>query len=994
MECPRCRAEAPATALSCGSCGTPIPIGPASAADEESITLLPSSLDALTSAPEVRPGAGGDTGPLSPGQAFGPRYHIVKLLGLGGMGAVYQAWDDELGVVVALKVIRPEAAADDPTAARELERRFKRELLLARQVTHRNVVRIHDMGELHGIKYITMPFLEGEDLATLLKREGRLGVARALAIARGILAGLTAAHRAGVVHRDLKPANIMIGAEDEPLIMDFGIARSIGDVVPAGDRALPTRAALSAGWTTAGEIVGTVEYMAPEQARGEPADARADLYAVGLILYDMLLGRRRHTGAASAIAELRARLETPPQSPRSVDPQVPEALDRIIARCLAPLPADRYQSTGDLVAALDRLDVEGRPLPGQRRTVYAVVAASVVLVVGMFALNWWLVRSRAPAAAAVHDPVTVLIADFANTTGDAAFDHTLEPMLRLGLEGAGFINAYDRTRVRSAFGVPPPEKLDPASARQLAMKQGVGVVLAGSIGPSGGGYEIAITATQPISGNVTASAKARAATKSAVLGTVAKLAATTRQALGEKASEADQLFAMRSISRGSLDAISHYAAGIQLQSKGKYEEAISRFRKAVDLDPGFGPGYNSLAVNLKNVGKVEESDAFAREALRHLDSMTERERLSTRANYYRLSGDLQQCVKEYGELTARYPADTVARNNRAFCLARLRDYRHAMDEMRQALQILPHHMTYRGNLALWADYAGDFAAAERQLASIAEPTPDALQALPLSLLAQGRVDEAAAAYRRLAAMGSFGASFAASGLGDLAVYQGRLFDAVSIYQRGVQADIEADNREVAAQKLTALAHAQLLRGQSRAAITAAEQALKDSGAVSVQFLAARVLAEAGALTRAERIGAGLAAKLATEPQAYGKILEGVVALKQRNLPLAIKVLGEANGVIDTWIGHFDLGRAYLEAGAFAQADSEFDRCLSRRGEALMLVDEDPTYGYFPVVYYYLGRAREGLQTAGYADLYREYLKIRGASTDDPLLADVRRRAGL
>ena len=198
-------------------------------------TILPGS----TPDPEqtVLPGGGratGDTGPLTPGQAFGPRYHIIKLIGLGGMGAVYQAWDAELGVVVALKVIRPEAASD-PEAARDLERRFKRELLLARQVTHKNVVRIHDLGEIQGIKYITMPFVDGSDLATVLASDGPLPPPRVIRIARTALSGLVAAHQAGVVHRDLKPANIMIGADDEALIMDFGIAdRPAGARNPCG----------------------------------------------------------------------------------------------------------------------------------------------------------------------------------------------------------------------------------------------------------------------------------------------------------------------------------------------------------------------------------------------------------------------------------------------------------------------------------------------------------------------------------------------------------------------------------------------------------------------------------------------------------------------------------------------------------------------------------------------------------------------------------------
>ena len=166
------------------------------------------------------PGAG----PLEVGAAFGDRYHIIRVLGVGGMGAVYQAWDAELSVAVALKVIRPEIASD-PKLARDIELRFKRELLLARQVTHKNVVRIHDLGEIDGIKYITMPYLEGSDLSTVLKETGKMPVPAALGIVRDVAAGLVAAHEAGIVHRDLKPANIMV-LKDRAVIMDFGIARS------------------------------------------------------------------------------------------------------------------------------------------------------------------------------------------------------------------------------------------------------------------------------------------------------------------------------------------------------------------------------------------------------------------------------------------------------------------------------------------------------------------------------------------------------------------------------------------------------------------------------------------------------------------------------------------------------------------------------------------------------------------------------------------------
>ena len=216
---------------------------------------------------------------MSAGTEFGPRYRILRELGAGGMGVVYQAWDSVLGVAVALKVIRPDVMASDPMLAQEIERRFKRELLLARQVTHKHVVRIHDLGQVEGVKYISMPYIEGKDLASVLRERRCLPVPEALKIARQIVEGLVAAHEAGVVHRDLKPENVMIDQDGQALIMDFGISRSV------------SRSTATA--TAAGAIVGTLEYMAPEQARGQAVDQRADLYALGLMLHDMLAGRRR-----------------------------------------------------------------------------------------------------------------------------------------------------------------------------------------------------------------------------------------------------------------------------------------------------------------------------------------------------------------------------------------------------------------------------------------------------------------------------------------------------------------------------------------------------------------------------------------------------------------------------------------------------------------------------------------------------------------------------
>jgi serine/threonine protein kinase/Flp pilus assembly protein TadD len=975
---------------------------PASSAADGGQTIGPGLGHGADIDPEltIQPGSAGttssDNGPLDIGSAFGARYHIIRLLGIGGMGAVYQAWDAELGVAVAIKVIRPEVMAD-PTAAAEVERRFKRELLLARQVTHKNVVRIHDIGEMLGIKYITMPYVDGADLATVSRNEGRLPIPRILRIARGIVSGLVAAHTASVVHRDLKPANIMIGLDDEAMIMDFGIALSSGapSATATVVEGLPThftRSAAKFSTTMAGAVVGTVEYMAPEQARGQQVDQRADVYAFGLILYDLLVGRRRAEHAPSAIAELQGRMEHPPPPPRSVLPEIPEALDQLVARCLEPDREKRYQTSAELAADIERLDENGVPIPLPRRFTPRMIAAAVVLVAALVTGTWWLTRT--PPVPKKHDPVTVVIADFQNNTSDSTFDHTLEPMLRRALESAGFISAYDRNRIRGTFGVQPPAKLDEAAARQLAVNQGLGVVLSGSIDRQGSGYEIAVQAAQTITGKVVVSAKRRASNKDQVLGAATKLVTTVRKALGDETSDSAQLFAMRGVSATSLEVFRHYAAAMEAQSDGKIEEARLSYQKTVELDPNFGLGYQGLAFMSRNLGKLEDADKYTAEALKHLEGLTDRERFAVRASYYVTTGDLHQCVKEYGELIAQYPADSSGHNNRGVCLSKLRNMREATEEMRQAVQILPKRVSLRANLAMFGNYSGDFETAERDARAIQEPNDMAILALAFSQLGQGLIPEATETYQKLETMSARGKSWAASGLADVATYEGRFSDAARLFEQGAALDLASKNGDRAARKLTSAAYAHLMRGQKGAAIAAAEKALLNSKALPIRFLAARVFVEAGAVAKAQTQAVNLAKELPAEPHAYGKIIEGEIALKNGDAREAIKILTDASGVLDTWLGHFDLGRAYLELRAFPQADSEFDRCIKRRGEAMsLLVDEEQTYGYFPTVFYYQGLVREGLKSARSVDSYREYLKIRGKSAEDPFLPEVRRRVG-
>jgi tetratricopeptide (TPR) repeat protein len=937
------------------------------------------------------------TGPLQVGQAFGSRYHIIRVLGVGGMGAVYHAWDAELGMAVALKVIRPETSID-PVTAQEMERRFKQELVLARQVTHKNVVRIHDLGEIGGIKYITMPYLDGSDLATKLKERSKLPVPEALSIARDVAAGLAAAHEAGIVHRDLKPANIMI-LSDHAVIMDFGIARSAGNVSAAtapspspltGMAAWQTQGAVTTA-TVAGAILGTVHYMAPEQARGEVVDQRADIYAFGLIFSDMLLGVRR---SENAVAELKQRMEAAPSPVRATDPSIPAAVETLIGRCLEPDPAARFQTSAELVAALSALDEQGEPVPIRRVVGLPVAVVAALLLLGLSGATWWYMRLSIPPAA--HDPVQVLISDFQNETNDPAFDRALEPMLRRALEGASFITAYDRSGV-STLGVQAPSKLDEGAAREIAAKQGLGVVVSGSVQRQGSGFVVALKAAETVTGKVIANASSRASTKDDVLSAATELATRVRTALGDDTSDSAQLFAKASLSASSLAVLSQYAAGREAAASGKFEEARQSYMKAVQLDPNFGIGYQALGTLSLNVGNVQEADKYFKEALRHLDGMTERERFTTRGLYYRMIGDYPQCVKEYTDLIGRYAGDVPAHNNLALCATFLRELPRAVTEMRQLVQMLPKRALYRLNLALYASYAGDFAAGEKE-ARVAQDLGSAFSWVPLAFaqMGQDKPMEAADAYRQLAMENSLGrtaTSYSISGLADLAAYQGRFAEAARLASDGAPADVSSNSANRAAAKLVSMAYALLSRGQHAAAAAAAEKAVANSTAVKIRFLAARILVEADQIAKATPLMSSLAAETLAEPQAYAKIVEGNIAVRRGDRTQAIKALTDANKLLDTWIGHFDLGRAYLDAGQFLQADSEFDRCAQRRGEALALfLDEEPTSAYLPPLYYYQGRVREALKTSGFAQSYRTYLNIRGTSNEDPLAADARRRA--
>ncbi len=305
----------------------------------QTVALTAAQQALVTSGGGGRPVGSAPTGLLEVGQVLAGRYEIKKVLGAGGMGVVYRAWDRQLEEVVAIKTLRPEAIAED---ARSLER-FKEEIRLARRITHRNVVRTHDLGEVNGLYYITMEFVEGANLKDLIRKRGRLPVGVTLTVGKQLCRALEVAHEAGVIHRDIKPQNIVVDAGGFLKVMDFGIARRT-----EGHRVGRE------GLTAVGTAIGTPEYMAPEQLLGEDLDIRVDLYAAGAVLFECLTGRTVFT-APHVMALVAKHLEEPPEDPRRLNPEVPASLAALVLKALAKRREERWASAAAMHVALDEV---------------------------------------------------------------------------------------------------------------------------------------------------------------------------------------------------------------------------------------------------------------------------------------------------------------------------------------------------------------------------------------------------------------------------------------------------------------------------------------------------------------------------------------------------------------------------------------------------------------------------------------------------------------
>src|SRR5215469_9032464 len=902
MQCPKCKLENAPSAPRCVRCGLALneldltvfsdhdaehtlagnespnvesPTDPGSPGTSEDWAASKNVSGGITLTPQ---------GTLEPGTVLGQRYEILAMLGQGGMGAVYKARDRELDRLVALKVIRPELTTNP-----EILKRFKQELILARQVTHRNVIRIFDLGQADGLKFITMEFLEGQDLRAELTKRGKFSPEDATRIILQISRALEVAHGEGVVHRDLKPQNIMLDANGRAYVMDFGIARS----------------AYLPGMTQTGALIGTPEYMSPEQAKGEQLDERSDLFSLGVIFYELLAGNSPYY-SETPLATLWRRMQEKAKPLVEVDPTIPKEISDIVAKLLEIEPANRFANAGELALRLESwLGISNPTLTATGTAVLPAlksglswkwVAGGLALLLAGGGAAFWLKNSAKPKAA--HAPVSVLVADFTNHTGDPIFDGTLEPMVNVALEGASFINAFSRPDARKLAEQLPHSsgKLDEQPARLVAVGQGINAVVTGELARRGDEYRLSATALDSVTGSVLAETNVTATNKDDVLLKIPQLAAPIRKELGDTTPESVQVAAEQgSFTTSNLEAVHQYGKGMEQLFAGNTEEAVRSYSNAIALDPNFARAYGSMSAAYANLGKTQDAEKYAKLAMEHVDRMTERERYRVRAYYYFTMGDWQKCVEEYGDLVKQYPADNVGQANLSGCFVELRNFPKAVEAARQAVQIAPQGALQRVNLSFNSSYAGDFKTGEQEARTALglNRSSRAYLALAESQLGQGQLNQVAETYRQLVNIDAEGASLTASGLADLATYEGRYADAARILEQGAAADLAAKDSDNAARKLATLAQIELLRGQSGLAMETAAQALATSQSVPVRLLVALTFVDGGQSAKAQKLAASLGSELQAEPQSYAKIIEGMAALKRGADQQAIAALTDA-----------------------------------------------------------------------------------------------------
>lgn len=634
------------------------------------------------------------------------------------------------------------------------------------------------------------------------------------------------------------------------------------------------------------------------------------------------------------------------------------------------------------------------PAVRQRKLDFIVIG---VLVIALGVSLYYNSQRGTQLAQQALPPTTILISDLENRTGDPVFGGTLEQALAIGLEGASFISAFSRDNALKALEkITPGARLDAQNARLVAVREGIKLVLSGSIAAEGDNYLIVVDAIDVAAGKQVARAEAKARGKLQVLAKAGEVASEVRRALGDEPREDSAGGKLETFTAGSLDAAFAYTQAQELARQGKNDEAIALYEKATRLDSKFGRAYSGWALAAFKLGRPDEARELWQKAIANLGTMTEREKYRTMGLYYSLvGGNHEKSIENYRALVQQYPADGAAHNNLAVAYFLTLHFKEAMQEGRKLLEIYPKTALYRGNYALYAMYAGEFKVATDEAKKLtSEDTSYHKAYLPLAVSAAlaGDLPAARARYESMSRAGKAGASLAASGLADLALFAGEVGEVPASLQAAFEADRERKNQRGLADKSLLIAETHLLAGHASEARSTLENVAGDLTRDKDRIAAALLYLRLGDVAHAEKIAKELIPLLDRQTRAYAHVIEAEIALSRGKPVEAVDRMREAKELADLWLGRVTVGRAYLAAGHPAEALAEFEECHKRIGEATALfLDDVPTLRYIPELDYWTGRANEALGNKPTAKSSYERFVKRRSSGGDPRIADARAR---
>jgi serine/threonine protein kinase/tetratricopeptide (TPR) repeat protein len=733
IKCPKCHFDNPNDTIYCGKCATPLP---------SSKEISFSQTETLQTPVKE----------LTTGSTFAGRYQIIEELGKGGMGKVYKVFDTEIKEKIALKLLKPEIGIDE-----EMIERFRNELKLARKISQRNVCRMHDLNREQGAYYITMEYVVGEDLKRLIRKVGQMSAGKTISIAKQICEGLAEAHCLGIVHRDLKPQNIMVDEAGNAKIMDFGIARSLK----------------VKGITGAGVMMGTPEYMSPEQVEGKEVDQRSDIYSLGVILYEMVTGRVPFAGDTPFTIGVKHKSEIP-RNPKDLNAQIPEDLSRLILHCLEKDKEKRYQTSGEVISDLDKIEKglptterivpERKPFTSREITVKfslrrLVLPALIVIAIAIIAVLAWRFIPKKKAASGPKIENSVAVIGFENLTGDKSLDDlrkAIPNLLITSLEQSGnfYVATWERMHdILKQLGKGDVEIIGRDAGFELCRQEGIKAIVLGTFTKAGNMFATDVKVLDVDTKKLLKSASSRGEGVDSIIKTqIDELSREISKGIGVAAEKmAGGQLPVAEVTTSSVEAYNYYLRGTEELEKIYVDEARILLEKAVEIDPTFAMAYRNLAWVYNRLGETKLRNEAIQKAMTYAQKATDKEKVFIKDGYaIYIEDDPEKSIGLLKQIIEKYPKEKLAHVMLGLRYWNTGNLDMTIEEFNKTLELDPYYAAAVNALALATQAKGDLEKALELFKKYASLSPG--DANPFDSTAglyfrMGKIDDAVANFQ-------------------------------------------------------------------------------------------------------------------------------------------------------------------------------------------------------------------------------------------------------